>query len=90
MDIPPADAVLHYDRCPGTDTACFLVPLQVYSFHDSTGNVTEFWTKFYSARGLAGSGGEPGEKPGQVFRGTKVKSFGRAQEFCQAVVKILC
>lgn len=49
------------------------------SFHDSTGNVTEFWTKFYSARGLAVPEGEPGTNPGQLSRDPNVKILGRLQ-----------
>ena len=46
------------------------------SFHDSTGNVTEFWTKFYAARGLAVPEGEPGTNPGQLSRDPNVKILG--------------
>ena len=49
------------------------------SFHDSTGNVTEFWTKFYAARGLAVPEGEPGTNPGQLSRDPNVKIIGRLQ-----------
>lgn len=49
------------------------------SFHDSTGNVTEFWAKFYSARGLAVPEGEPGTNPGQLSRDPNVKILGRLQ-----------
>ena len=46
------------------------------SFHDSTGNVTEFWTKFYAARGLKVPEGEPGTNPGQLSRDPNVKLQG--------------
>ena len=46
------------------------------SFHDSTGNVTEFWTKFYAARGLKVPEGEPGTNPGQLSRDPNVKILG--------------
>ena len=46
------------------------------SFHDSTGNVTEFWTKFYAARGLAVPEGEPGTNPGQISRDPHVRILG--------------
>ena len=47
------------------------------SFHDSTGRVTEFWTKFYAARGLAVPEGEPGTNPGQLSRDPNVRILGR-------------
>lgn len=46
------------------------------SFHDSTGNVTEFWTKFYAARGMAVPEGTPGTNPGQLSRDPNVKILG--------------
>jgi len=46
------------------------------SFHDSTGKVTEFWTKFYVARGLEVPEGEPGTNPGQLSRDPSVKILG--------------
>lgn len=49
------------------------------SFHDSTGNVTEFWAKFYSARGLAVPEGEPGTNPGQLSRDPNVRILGYLQ-----------
>ena len=49
------------------------------SFHDSAGRVTEFWAKFYSARGLAVPEGEPGTNPGQLSRDPNVKILGRLQ-----------
>lgn len=47
------------------------------SFHDSTGRVTEFWTKFYAARGLTVPEGEPGTNPGQLSRDPNVRILGR-------------
>ena len=46
------------------------------SFHDNSGNVTEFWTKFYAARGLKVPEGEPGTNPGQLSRDNNVKLLG--------------
>ena len=46
------------------------------SFHDSPGKVTEFWTKFYVARGLEVPEGEPGTNPGQLSRDPSVKILG--------------
>lgn len=47
------------------------------SFHDSTGNVTEFWTKFYASRGLTVPEGEPGTNPGQLSRDSNVEIIGK-------------
>ena len=47
------------------------------SFHDSTGNVTEFWTKFYAARGMAVPEGGPGTNPGQLSRDSNVEIMGK-------------
>lgn len=49
------------------------------SFHDSTGKVTEFWTKFYEARGLTVPEGEPGTNPGQLSRDPNVRILGYLQ-----------
>ena len=46
------------------------------SFHDSTGRVTDFWTKFYAARGLSVPEGEPGTNPGQISRAPNVRILG--------------
>ena len=47
------------------------------SFHDSTGNVTEFWTKFYASRGLTVPEGEQGSNPGQLSRDPNVNILGK-------------
>ena len=49
------------------------------SFHDSTGKVTEFWTKFYEVRGLTVPEGEPGTNPGQLSRDPNVRILGYLQ-----------
>lgn len=46
------------------------------SFHDSTGNVTEFWTKFYASRGLSVPEGAPGTNPGQLSCDPNVRLLG--------------
>ncbi len=63
----------------GSGTKHFVFGTIPMSFHDSTGNVTEFWAKFYSARGLAVPEGEPGTNPGQLSRDPNVKILGRLQ-----------
>lgn len=66
-------------KATGSGTKHFVFGTIQMSFHDSTGNVTEFWTKFYSARGLAVPEGEPGTNPGQLSRDPNVKILGRLQ-----------
>ena len=66
-------------KATGSGAKHFVFGTIPMSFHDSTGNVTEFWTKFYSARGLAVPEGEPGTNPGQLSRDPNVKILGRLQ-----------
>ena len=66
-------------KATGSGTKHFVFGTIPMSFHDSTGRVTEFWTKFYSARGLAVPEGEPGTNPGQLSRDPNVKILGRLQ-----------
>ena len=58
------------------DGLMFVFDVIPMSFHDSTGRVTEFWTKFYAARGLEVPEGEPGTNPGQLSRDPRVKILG--------------
>lgn len=60
----------------GGDAVFGTIPM---SFHDSTGHVTEFWTKFYAARGLTVPEGEPGTNPGQISRDPHVRILGFLQ-----------
>lgn len=46
------------------------------SFSDSSGKVTEFWTKFYAGRGLEVPEGKPGTNPGQISRDPNVRILG--------------
>lgn len=66
-------------KATGSWTKHFVFGTIPMSFHDSTGNVTEFWTKFYSARGLAVPEGEPGTNPGQLSRDPNVRILGYLQ-----------
>lgn len=66
-------------KATGSGAKHFVFGTIPMSFHDSTGNVTEFWAKFYSARGLAVPEGEPGTNPGQLSRDPNVKILGRLQ-----------
>lgn len=47
-------------------------PQQPMSFHDETGQVTAFWTEYYSAHGLSVPEGEPGTNPGGISRSEKI------------------
>lgn len=66
-------------KATGSGTKHFVFGTIPMSFHDSTGNVTEFWAKFYSARGLAVPEGEPGTNPGQLSRDPNVRILGYLQ-----------
>ena len=73
-----ADGTDGTDCTDGEDYAAEAVFATIpMSFHDSTGRVTEFWTKFYAARGLAVPEGEPGTNPGQLSRDPNVRILGR-------------
>ena len=66
-------------KVTGCEAKHFVFGTIPMSFHDSTGKVTEFWTKFYEARGLTVPEGEPGTNPGQLSRDPNVKILGRLQ-----------
>lgn len=42
------------------------------SFHDDTGNVTEYWRDFYAQRGMVVPEGAPGSNPGELSRREQV------------------
>ena len=46
------------------------------SFHDSSGQITDYWIDFYSSRGLAVPEGEPGTNPGELSRRPMVTIIG--------------
>ena len=48
------------------------------SFHDETGQVTEHWRAFYTARGMAVPEGAPGSNPGELSRRPQVTIIGGA------------
>lgn len=50
-----------------------LVPM---SFHDATGQVTDYWQEFYQARGMKVPEGEPGSNPGELSRREQVTILG--------------
>ena len=46
------------------------------SFHDATGQVTDYWRVFYQARGMTVPEGEPGSNPGELSRREQVTILG--------------
>ena len=46
------------------------------SFHDSSGQITDYWIDFYSSRGMAVPEGEPGTNPGELSRRPMVTIIG--------------
>lgn len=46
------------------------------SFHDETGQVTDYWNDFYSRRGMIVPEGEPGSNPGELSRRSQVTIIG--------------
>ena len=66
-------------KATGSGAKHFVFGTIPMSFHDSTGRVTEFWTKFYEARGLTVPEGEPGTNPGQLSRDPNVIILGYLQ-----------
>ena len=49
-----------------------IFPQQPMSFHDASGQVTQFWTDYYRKRGLDVPEGEPGTNPGALSRSNKI------------------
>ncbi len=47
------------------------------SFHDSTGQITDYWRDFYGSRGMSVPEGEPGTNPGEMSRRSQVKVIGK-------------
>ena len=47
------------------------------SFHDSTGNITDYWKAFYEKEGLEVPEGEPGTNPSELSQRENVKITGR-------------
>ena len=66
-------------KVTGSGGKHFVFGTSPMSFHDSAGRVTEFWTKFYEARGLTVPEGEPGTNPGQLSRDPNVRILGYLQ-----------
>ena len=47
------------------------------SFHDATGQVTDYWRDFYAQRGMAVPEGFPGTNPGELSRRPQVTIVGK-------------
>lgn len=47
------------------------------SFHDASGQVTDYWLDFYSRRGMAVPEGFPGSNPGELSRCPQVTIMGK-------------
>ena len=47
------------------------------SFHDASGRVTDYWTDFYSRRGMTVPEGWPGTNPGELSRRPQVSIVGK-------------
>ena len=49
------------------------------SFHDETGQVTDYWKEFYGRCGMSVPEGEPGSNPGEMSSRPQVTIIGRYQ-----------
>lgn len=47
------------------------------SFHDATGQVTDYWKEFYALRGMQVPEGEPGTNPGELSRRPQITIIGK-------------
>ena len=45
------------------------------SFHDATGQVTEYWREFYAVRGMTVPEGAPGSNPGELSLRPQIKNI---------------
>lgn len=50
------------------------------SFHDESGQITDYWTDFYARHGMAVPEGEPGTNPGELSRRPQVSILGTIDE----------
>lgn len=76
----PGDSAVY---CSELVQMCFIDPsgklvfdLVPMSFHDATGQVTDYWQEFYQARGMKVPEGEPGSNPGELSRREQVTILG--------------
>lgn len=54
-----------------------IFPQQPMSFHDHTGQVTQFWKDYYKKWHLPVPEGEPGTNPGGISRSSKIEMIGK-------------
>ena len=47
------------------------------SFHDASGNITDYWKDFYDKKGMEVPEGQPGTNPGELSQRENVKITGR-------------
>lgn len=47
------------------------------SFHDATGQITDYWHRFYKERGMDVPEGQPGTNPGELSRRRQIRIVGR-------------
>ena len=77
----PGDSAVYCSElvqmCYVTTTGSNVFTTVPMSFHDATGRVTDYWTDFYSRRGLSVPEGEPGTNPGELSRRPQVTILGQ-------------
>ena len=59
-----------------SDSTLIFSPIPM-SFHDTSGNITPFWTDFYKRRGMEVPEGQPGSNPGELSRHKSVRIIRR-------------
>ena len=47
------------------------------SFHDETGQITDYWRRFYKKRGMEVPEGQPGTNPGELSRRRQIRIVGQ-------------
>ena len=47
------------------------------SFHDETGQITDYWHRFYKERGMEVPEGQPGTNPGELSRRRQIRIVGQ-------------
>ncbi len=67
--------LVHYSYFSSTGEMLF--PQQPMSFHDQTGQVTQFWKDYYQQWNMAVPEGEPGTNPGGISRSDKINIIGK-------------
>ena len=55
---------------------CLFAPIPM-SFHDDTGQITDYWRRFYAEHGMEVPEGRPGTNPGELSRRQQIRIIGR-------------